>query len=107
MNETKKKTGLSKLFVWSHATSVKGFAQKCGNTIVNSGMLAILAIAGFDAQKGPFDQLPSAVTATNVCRFLVPALVSTGILVIMLFYPLKKYFPAIAEMKAKMAEDNK
>lgn len=88
-------------------SSVKGFAQKCGNTIVNSGMLAILAIAGFDAQKGPFDQLPSAVTATNVCRFMVPALVSAGILVIMLFYPLKKYFPAIAEMKAKMAQENK
>lgn len=88
-------------------SSVKGFAQKCGNTITNSGMLAVLAIAGFDAQLGPFDQLDSAVEATNVCRFAIPALVSAVILVIMVFYPLKKYFPEIAAMKAKMAQENK
>ncbi len=88
-------------------SSVKGFAQKCGNTITNSGMLAVLAVAGFDAQLGPFDQLPSAVSATNVCRFLIPAIVSGIILLIMVFYPLKKYFPEIDAMKAKMAEEAK
>ena len=86
-------------------SSVKGFAQKCGNTITNSGMLAILAICGFDAQAGPFGQVESAVEGTNAVRFLVPGLVSVAILVIMIFYPLKKYFPEIAEMKAKMAEN--
>ncbi|MDO4623394.1 MAG: MFS transporter [Eubacteriales bacterium] len=88
-------------------SSVKGFAQKCGNTITNSGMLAVLAVAGFDAQAGPFGQVPSAITATNICRFLIPAIVSGIILLIMIFYPLKKYFPEIAEMKAKMAAANK
>lgn len=87
-------------------SSVKGFAQKCGNTITNSGMLAILAICGFDAQLGPFGQSQTAVTGTNMVRFLVPALVSAAILVIMIFYPLKKYFPEIAEMKKKIAAEH-
>ena len=87
-------------------SSVKGFAQKCGNTITNSGMLAILAICGFDAQLGPFGQSPTAVAGTNMVRFLVPALVSTAILVIMIFYPLKKYFPEIAEMKKRIAAEH-
>lgn len=88
-------------------SSVKGFAQKCGNTITNSGMLAILAVAGFDAQLGPFDQIPSAIAATNFCRFLLPAIVSAIILLIMVFYPLKKYFPEIKAMKDRMAENGK
>lgn len=87
-------------------SSVKGFAQKCGNTITNSGMLAILAICGFDAQLGPFGQSDTAVMGTNMIRFLVPALVSVVILVIMIFYPLKKFFPEIAEMKKKMAAEH-
>ncbi len=88
-------------------SSVKGFAQKCGNTVVNSGMLAILAICGFDASLGPFGQSTTAIEGTNAVRFLVPAIVSGIIIVIMVFYPLKKYFPAIAEMKAKMAAEHK
>ncbi len=87
-------------------SSVKGFAQKCGNTITNSGMLAILALCGFDAQLGPFGQSQTAVMGTNMIRFLIPALVSVAILVIMIFYPLKKYFPEIAEMKKKMAAEH-
>lgn len=83
-------------------SSVKGFAQKCGNTITNSGVLAILAVAGFDATLGPFGQSPSATSAVNIVRFLVPCLVSVVILLLMIFYPLKKYMPEIAEMKAKM-----
>lgn len=83
--------------------SVKGFAQKCGNTITNSGMLAFLAICGFDAQLGPFGQSKTAIEGTNMIRFLIPALVSAVILIIMIFYPLKKFFPEVAEMKAKMA----
>ena len=86
-------------------SSVKGFAQKCGNTVVNSGLLAILAVCGFDAQKGPFGQTALAVEGTNITRFLVPGLVSVAIIIIMAFYPLKKYFPEIAEMKARMAAE--
>ena len=86
-------------------SAVKGFAQKCGTTMVSSGMLAILAIAHFDAQLGPFGQPASATEATNVVRFLVPAIVSGIIIVVMIFYPLRKYFPEIAAMKEKMAEE--
>lgn len=87
-------------------SSVKGFAQKCGNTITNSGMLAILAICGFNAELGPFGQSAMATEGTNVIRFLVPAIVSGIIIVIMVFYPLKKYFPEIAKMKERMAKEH-
>ena len=82
--------------------SVRGFAQKAGNTVVNAGMLAILAAAGFNAQLGPFGQSQAALTATNSVRFLVPAAVSLLIVLIMAFYPLRKYFPEIAAMKERM-----
>lgn len=83
-------------------SSVKGFAQKCGNTITNSGVLAILAVAGFDATLGPFGQSAAATTSVNVARFAVPALVSAVIVILMIFYPLKKYESEIAQMKEKM-----
>lgn len=88
-------------------SSVKGFAQKCGNTITNSGMLAVLAVAGFNAANGPFGQTESALFAVNAVRFLIPAGVSLVILILMLFYPLSKYAPEIAAMKQKMAQENK
>ena len=87
-------------------SSVKGFAQKCGNTITNSGMLAILAICGFNAELGPFGQSAMATEGTNIIRFLIPAIVSGLIIVIMVFYPLKKFFPEIAQMKERMAREH-
>lgn len=86
-------------------SAIKGFAQKCGTTVVSSGMLAILAICGFDAQLGPFGQSATAIAGTNAVRFLIPALVSVVIIIIMVFYPIKKYFPEIAQMKEKMSEE--
>lgn len=83
--------------------SVKGFAQKCGNTITNSGILLVLAVFGFSTDYG-LEQPDSAVMACNMIRFLIPAIVSAIILIIAVFYPLRKYFPEIAEMKAKMME---
>lgn len=83
-------------------SSVKGFAQKCGNTVTSSGVLAILAVCGFDASAGPLGQTELAVAGTNACRFLVPAIVSAVIIILMVFYPLKKYLPEIAAMKADM-----
>jgi Na+/melibiose symporter-like transporter len=73
--------------------------------MVNSGMLAILAIAHFDAQLGPFGQPASATTATNVVRFLIPAIVSGIIILVMVFYPIRKHFPEIAVMKERMADE--
>ena len=54
--------------------SVKGFAQKCGTTITNSGLLAILAVFGFSTDLG-LDQPESAVFACNLARFLIPAMI--------------------------------
>lgn len=86
-------------------SAIKGFAQKCGTTVVSSGMLAILAICGFDAQFGPFGQSATAIAGTNAVRFLIPALVSLVIIIIMVFYPIKKYFPEIARMKEEMSKE--
>ena len=88
-------------------SSLKGFSFKCGNTLVNSGMLAIFAAAHFDAQLGPFGQPESAVTAINAVRFLLPAAMTGIIVIVLAFYPIRKYFPAIAEMKAEMAEEHR
>lgn len=87
-------------------SSIKGFSQKCGNTLVNSGLLAVLALAKFDAQLGHFDQPASATEATNIVRFIIPAMVSGIIILVMIFYPLRKYFPEIAKMKAKIAKEH-
>lgn len=86
-------------------SSVKGFAQKCGTTLVSSGLLAVLAMARFDAQLGPFGQPESATAATNVVRFLIPSCVSLIIVIVMIFYPIRKHFPEIAAMKAKMTAE--
>ena len=87
-------------------SSVKGFAQKCGTTVVNSGVLAILALMKFDAQLGPFGQPTSATVGVNVVRFLIPAIVSGILIVLMVFYPIKKFFPEIAKMKEKSAAEH-
>ncbi|MBR1742896.1 MAG: hypothetical protein IJ733_13715, partial [Lachnospiraceae bacterium] len=83
-----------------------GFAQKCGTTVVNSGVLAVLALMKFDAQLGPFGQPASATTGVNVVRFLIPAIVSGILIVLMIFYPIKKFFPEIAQMKEKSAAEH-
>ena len=53
--------------------SVKGFAQKCGNTITSSGMLAILALAGY-IPNAIGAEPESAMIAINALRFGVPIL---------------------------------
>ena len=51
--------------------SIKGFAQKCGNTITSSGMLAILAISGY-IPNAIGAEPASAMFAINAMRFGVP-----------------------------------
>ena len=51
--------------------SIKGFAQKCGNTITSSGMLAILALAGY-IPNAIGAEPASAMFAINAMRFGVP-----------------------------------
>jgi len=51
--------------------SIKGFAQKCGNTITSSGMLAILAISGY-IPNAIGAEPASAMFAINAMRFGIP-----------------------------------
>ena len=85
-------------------SAIKGFAQKCGNTVTSSGILAILAVSGYIA--GAIGQQPeSAMFALNFIKFGAPSL--TGIIVILcvVFGPINKYKNEIEEMKAKMHEN--
>ena len=82
-------------------SAIKGFAQKCGTTVVNSGILALLAVSGYIA--GAIGQQPESTLVTlNFLRFGIPAIICVIIVICLKFYPLEKYYPAIEEMKAKM-----
>lgn len=82
-------------------SSIKGFAQKCGTTVVNSGILALLAASGYIA--GAIGQQPDSTLLTlNLIRFGIPAFICLIIVICLKYYPLEKYYPAIEEMKSKM-----
>ncbi len=89
-------------------SSIKGFAQKCGNTVVNSGILALLAATGYIA--GAVGGQPDATMfALNFLKFGAPTI--TGIILILCvrYNPVEKYAKEIEEMKANMttSEENK
>ncbi|WP_368657038.1 MFS transporter [Metabacillus halosaccharovorans] len=78
--------------------SIKGFAQKCGNTITNSGILALLALSGYI--PGAIGQQPDATMFTlNFVRFGIPAIICLVIVICMKYYPLEKYRLEIDKMK--------
>ncbi len=88
-------------------SSIKGFAQKCGNTVTNSGILAILAMSGYVA--GAVGQQPeSAMFALNFIKFGAPCVTGLIVILCVVFGPIKKYKNEIEEMKQKMhaEEDN-
>jgi Na+/melibiose symporter-like transporter len=82
-------------------SSIKGFAQKCGNTVVSSGILAVLSISGYVA--GDIENQPaSAMFALNFIRFGAPAVIGILIIFFLRFNPCEKHKDEIAAMKAKM-----
>ena len=82
-------------------SSIKGFAQKCGGTVTNSGILAVLAASGYIA--GAIGQQPeSTLIALNFLRFGAPALTGIILLICLKFNPIDKYRDEIEEMKKKM-----
>lgn len=86
-------------------SSIKGFAQKCGNTVVSSGVLAVLSISGYIA--GAIGQQPeSAMFALNFLKFGAPSL--TGIILILCVVknPMGKYAKEIEEMKKNMGQND-
>ena len=82
-------------------SSIKGFAQKCGNTVVSSGILAALGAAGYVA--GAVGQQNEATMFTlNFLKFGAPCITGIILILCVAFNPFKKYYPAIEEMKANM-----
>ena len=82
-------------------SSIKGFAQKCGTTVVSSGILGVLAASGYIANA--IGQQPkSALIAINFLRFGAPCISALVLVLCMLFNPIEKCRPEIEEMKAKM-----
>lgn len=82
-------------------SSIKGFAQKCGNTVTNSGILAVLALSGYVA--GAIGQQPeSAMFALNFIKFGAPSVTGLIVIICVVFGPIKKYKSDIEAMKIKM-----
>lgn len=82
-------------------SAIKGFAQKCGSTLSNSGILAVLAVTGYVA--GAIGGQPqSAMIGINFMRFGIPALTCIIIIACLAVYPISKYYGEIAEMKENM-----
>ena len=79
-------------------SAIKGFAYKCGSTMVSSGILAILAATGYIA-NAIGGQPDSAMFAINSLRFAIPALTCVIIIVCLLFNPIEPHRAEIDEMK--------
>ncbi|MFV0464490.1 MAG: MFS transporter [Lachnospiraceae bacterium] len=83
--------------------SIKGFAQKCGSTVTNSGILAVLAASGYIA-NAIGGQPDSTMFALNFLRFGAPALTGVIMLFCLRFNPIEKHYDEIEEMKLHMHE---
>ncbi len=82
-------------------SAVKGFAYKCGSTLVSSGTLAILAASGYIA-NAIGGQPDSAMFAINSLRFLIPAGTCLIIIICLLFNPIEPHRAEINAMKEQM-----
>ncbi len=85
-------------------SSIKGFAQKCGNTVVSSGILAVLSASGYVA--GAVGQQPeSTMFALNFLKFGAPTITGIILIICVMLNPMNKYADEITAMKAKMGEN--
>ncbi len=81
-------------------SSIKGFAQKCGNTITSSGLLFVLGTAGYVAGDVT-GQPESAKFAINFMRFGAPVILGLIIIIALRFNPAEKHKKEIEDMKSK------
>lgn len=81
-------------------SSIKGFAQKCGNTITSSGLLFVLGMAGY-VSGDIAGQPASAKFAINFMRFGAPVILGLIIIIALRFNPAEKHKKEIEEMKSK------
>lgn len=82
-------------------SAIKGFAYKCGSTLVSSGTLAILAATGYIA-NAIGGQPDSAMFAINSLRFAIPAATCIIIIVCLMFNPIEPHRAEIDKMKENM-----
>lgn len=85
-------------------SSIKGFAQKCGNTVVSSGTLAILSLAGY-VPGAIGEQNGTTMFALNFLKFGLPCITGVILILCVAFNPFQKYYGEIAEMKKNMAKN--
>lgn len=84
--------------------SVKGFMEKCGTTVTNTGILAILAVSGYIPNA--IGQEPaSALFAINAARFGIPVIFAVIQLICLRKNPAEIHRKEIEEMKAQEAAE--
>lgn len=84
--------------------SIKGFAQKCGNTITNSGVLLVLSLTGYVA-GAIGGQNQSTMFVLNFMRFGAPVVIGLIMLFCLQFNPVDKHRDEINKMKESIAEN--
>ena len=82
-------------------SSIKGFAQKCGSTVVSSGILAILSLAGY-VPGAVGQQNNTTMFALNFLKFGLPCITGVILILCVAFNPFAKYYDQIDEMKKNM-----
>lgn len=83
--------------------SIKGFALKCGNTMVSSGILAVLSLTGY-AAGAVGQQNGATMFALNFLKFGAPCITGLILILCVWFNPFAKYYGEIEEMKKKMRQ---
>ncbi|WP_161979613.1 MFS transporter [Streptococcus sp. S784/96/1] len=89
-------------------SSIKGFAQKCGGTITNSGILFILGLTGYVA-NAVGQQNAATMFALNFLKCGAPVVIGLIMLFALRFNPVNKHREDIKAMKALIrdhSEDN-
>ncbi|MET3557435.1 Na+/melibiose symporter-like transporter [Streptococcus rupicaprae] len=80
-------------------SSIKGFAQKCGNALTNSGVLFVLGLVGY-VPNAIGQQNEATMFAINFLRFGAPVVIGLIMLLALRFNPVDKHREDIAAMKA-------
>ena len=82
-------------------SSIKGFSQKCGSTVVSSGILAILSLSGY-VPGAVGQQNDTTMFALNFLKFGLPCITGVILILCVAFNPFAKYYDQIDEMKKNM-----
>ncbi|MGT2683015.1 MFS transporter [Streptococcus porci] len=84
-------------------SSIKGFAQKCGNALTNSGVLFVLGLVGY-VPNAVGHQNEATMFAINFLRFGAPVVIGLLMLLALRFNPVEKHREDIATMKSMIRD---